>query len=85
MVRVDWTDFGGMQGLPATAPVRFPTQADPARRVVRKLQSNNGCFIAFCPQLPTQKWSEKKLDSFSGDFKCSAASGYAALGSGFRL
>ncbi len=27
----------------------------------------------------------KKLDSFSGVFKCSAASGYAALGSGFRL
>ena len=27
----------------------------------------------------------KKLDSFSDDFKCTAASGYAALGSGFRL
>ena len=27
----------------------------------------------------------KKLDSFSGVFKCSATSGYAALGSRFRL
>ena len=27
----------------------------------------------------------KKLDSFSSVFKCSVASGYAAIGSGFRL
>ena len=43
--------------------------------------------------LEIKEWEEfreirngpKKLDSFSGVFKCTVASGYAALNSGFRL
>ena len=60
---------GSLEEVEATH-TRLEGRAQPVRHTLRGPCPRNG---------------PKKLDSFSSVFKCTVASGYAALGSGFRL